>query len=97
MEKATPPTGIFVDDEEKLRQMYEKVVGLNCSLVKKSFIICPECGTEILITRTLKKMNEAIEIHVQLHKAGIEPNLLLKYTKPINIRLALAKQILYKV
>jgi uncharacterized protein with PIN domain len=97
MEKATPPKGNFVDKDETLRQMYEKVVGLNCSSIKKSFITCPECGEEILITPTLSEMNEAIEIHVQLHKARIEPNLLLKYSKPINIRLALAKQILHEI
>jgi hypothetical protein len=97
MEKATPTKGISVDDDVELRQMYEKVVGLNCSPDKKSFIKCPECGQEILITSTLSEMNEAIEIHVQLHKVRLESNLILKYSKPINIRLALAKQILQKI
>ncbi len=97
MENAIPPKGIFVDDDEKLRQMYERVVVLKSDPVEKRFIICPECGAEILVTADLKNMNEAIENHVQLHKAGMEPNLLLKYTKPINIRLALAKQILSKI
>ena len=49
--------------------MYAKVVAPNQIYAKKGFIKCPECGEEILIVPTLKKMNEAIENHVQLHKA----------------------------
>jgi hypothetical protein len=41
---------------------------------------------------TLTKMNEAIENHIQLHRQELENNHLLKYIKPINIRLALARQ-----
>ena len=97
MEKTTPPKGNFVNDDLKLRHMYEKVVGSNCSPDKKGFITCPECGAEIPITPNLTEMHEAIEIHVQLHKGRLESNLILKYSKPINIRLALAKQILQKI
>jgi len=39
-------------------------------------------------------MNEVIENHVQFHKQKSEQNPLLKHSKPINIRLALAKQVL---
>ena len=81
-------------DNEKIRQMYAKVVGLNHIYVKKGFIKCPECDEEILITPTLRKMNVAIESHVQLHKETIDSNP-LKYTSSIRIRLALTHQILY--
>ena len=96
MEKAIVPKGI-PEDDEKIRLMYAKVVGPGSIENKRNFIKCPECGQEILITPTLRKMNEAIEHHVRLHKEKQESNLLEKYTKPINIRLALAKQILYKI
>jgi predicted RNA-binding Zn-ribbon protein involved in translation (DUF1610 family) len=96
MEKAITPMGVFEQDE-KIRLMYAKVVCPNCVQNKRSFIKCPECGEEILITPTLRKMNEVIENHVQLHKEERESNLLEKYAKPINIRLALAKQLLYKI
>ena len=81
-------------DYRKLRQMYTKVVASNYIYAKKGFIKCPECGEEILIVPTLKKMNEAIECHVQQHRAEAASSLLLKHTRPINIRLALAEQIL---
>jgi hypothetical protein len=95
MEKAVKDKEGFVEHDKKLRAIYEKVIDSG-SEVKKGFIKCPECGEEILITAALNKMNEAIENHVDLHKAIPESNLLLKYTKPINIRLALARQILQK-
>ncbi len=90
-------TGIFEEDGEKSGKLKAKVVGLNRCQVKKGLIRCPQCGEEILITPTLRQMNEAIENHIQLHKDEIESNLLLKYTKPINIRLALANQILQQI
>lgn len=94
MEKTILPKA-FSEDHERIRQMYAKVVAPNCGQIKKGFIKCPECGEEILITPALRKMNEAIENHVLLHKERVS-NLLEKYTIPINIRLALAKQILCK-
>jgi transcription initiation factor IIE alpha subunit len=84
-------------DYEKQKQMYANVISPYSSQVEKGFIKCPECGEEILITSTLMKMNEIIENHVQLHRDELESNLLLKYTKPINIRLALAKQTLQQI
>jgi len=96
MEKATIPNGVF-EENEKIRLMYAKVVCPNSIQNRRRFIKCPECGEEILITPTLREMNEAIENHVQFHKEERESNLLAKYTKPINIRLALAKQLLYKI
>jgi hypothetical protein len=83
-----------VKEDEKLKMMYARVVSPNQIYVKKGFIKCPDCGQEILITPTLKKMNEAIENHIQLHRKKTELKPLLNYTKPIIIRLALAKQIL---
>ena len=87
---------VFYEDE-KLRQMYLKVVCPSHTYVKEGLITCPECGEDILIVPSLKKMNEVIENHVQLHKAEPASNILLKYTIPINIRLALARQILSKI
>jgi hypothetical protein len=83
-----------VKEDEKLKLMYARVVSPNQIYVKKGLIKCPDCGQEILITPTLKKMNEAIENHIQLHRKKTELKPLLNYTKPIIIRLALAKQIL---
>ncbi len=94
MEKAITTKTVNAEDNEKLRQMYAKVVGTNQIYLKKGYIKCPECGEEILIVPTLRKMNEAIENHVQQHKVQIAPNLAVKYTKPICIRLALVRQIL---
>ncbi len=97
MEKAITTKTVPTEDNEKLRQMYVKVVGSNQIYLKKGYIKCPECGEEILVVPALKKMNEAIENHVQQHKAQTAPNLLVKYTKPICIRLALAQQILCRL
>jgi predicted RNA-binding Zn-ribbon protein involved in translation (DUF1610 family) len=96
MEKTIAPKALSEDDE-RIRQMYAKVVAPNCGQIKKGFIKCPECGEEILITPTLRRMNKAIENHVQIHREEQESNLLEKYTIPINVRFALAKQILYKI
>ncbi len=85
------------EDCEKPSQMYANAVVPNHSHAKKGFIKCPECGEEILITPVLGKMNEAIEDHILLHKEKLESNLLLKYAKPINIRLALANQVLHQI
>jgi hypothetical protein len=93
MEKAIAAKEVLEGDE-KLRQMYDRVVGSNQIFIKKGFIKCPDCGQEILITPTLRKMNEAIESHIQLHKKKTESKPFLSYTKPITIRLALARQIL---
>ena len=87
----------FKGDYDKLRQMYAKVVSPYPGQVEKGFIKCPECGEEILITSSLMTMNEVIENHVRVHKDELESNIILKYTKPINIRLALAKQILQQI
>jgi hypothetical protein len=96
-EKAITSTGIFEEDGEKPRQINAKVLGPYLCRVKKGSIKCPECGEEILITATLRQMNEAIEDHVQLHKEEPESNLLLKYAKPISVRLDLVKQVLYQI
>jgi DNA-directed RNA polymerase subunit RPC12/RpoP len=97
MEKAITTKALIKEDNEKLKQIYTKVVAPNQIYHKKGFIKCPECGEKILIVPTLRKMNEAIENHVQLHKEKTAPNLLQKHAKAINIRLALAQQILHKI
>ena len=88
---------VFEEDLEKLKHMYAKVIGSNHIYVKKGFIKCPECGEEILITPPLKKMNQTIENHIQFHKKKLESKLLLKCAKPIYIRLALVRQMLYNL
>jgi hypothetical protein len=91
MEKAIASKPFFEDENQKIKLMYEKVIG--CTYVKR-FIKCPECTQEILVTISLRSMNEVIENHVKLHREETTDNLILKYTKPINIRLALAQQVL---
>lgn len=82
-------------DDEKLSQMYAKVVvEPNQSYLKKEFIKCPECGEEILMIRSLKMMNEAIENHVDIHKKSPKDNSIIMQCKSINMRLDLAQQVL---
>lgn len=66
--KAITTREVFEENDEKLKQMYVKVIGPNLGPIQKGLIKCPECNEEILITPALRKMNEAIEKHVQLHK-----------------------------
>jgi hypothetical protein len=44
MEKAIATKKAIEEDNEKLKEMYAKVVGPNQIYVKKGFIKCPECG-----------------------------------------------------
>lgn len=54
---------------EKLKELYLKVVSEpNGNYFKRGFIKCPDCDEEILMVPTLKKMSEAIENHVKIHK-----------------------------
>ncbi len=91
MEKAKQHT-LADENVPKIKEIYSKVIASNSTYIKKGYIKCPECGEEILIIPTLTKMNEAIENHIQLHRQELGNNPLVKYIKPINIRLALAKQ-----
>jgi hypothetical protein len=82
-------------EDEVLRQMYEKVVEEpNRDYVRRGFIKCPECCEEILMVPTLRKMNEAIENHVRIHKELLKANPILEHQKAIHIRLVLAEQVL---
>ncbi len=82
-------------DYELLRQLYLKVVmEPNDAALKKGFIKCPECGEEILMIPALKKMNEAIENHVKLHKDLLDDNPIQKHNTAMYIRLDLAQQVL---
>ena len=74
--------------------MYAKAICPNGIQNKRNFIKCPECDEETLMTPSLSKMNEAIAKHFQLHKEG-DLNLFKNHAKPINIRLAFLKQVLY--
>jgi hypothetical protein len=81
--------------DDRLRQMYEKVIAEpNMGYMRKGFIKCPECSEEILMVPTLRKMNEAIENHVRIHKELLKANPTLKYRKAIHIRLVLMEQVL---
>ncbi len=80
---------------EKLREMYQKVVAQpNISMPKRGYIRCPECGEEILMLPALRKMSEAIENHVKLHKEMPAASSLLTQQAAIHIRLDLAQQVL---
>jgi hypothetical protein len=82
-------------DDERLRRMYEKVVAKpNEGCLRKGFVKCPECGEEILLVPSLRKMNEAIENHVKIHKEQLKANPILGYQKAIHIRLVLMEQVL---
>jgi len=82
-------------NEEKLKQLYAKVVEEpNQHLPKKGFIKCPECGEEILMIPTLRAMNEAIENHVHIHREQLKTEPIEEHQKAIHIRLKLMSQVL---
>ena len=86
-----------LNSDENLQDMYLKVVtGPNDNNPRKGFIRCPDCGEEILMIPTLRKMNEAIETHVKNHKEMLKDNTLLQQHTAIQIRLDLAQQVLQK-
>ncbi len=81
--------------EHNLEEMYLKVVtGPNDSYLRRGLIKCPECGGEMLMIPTLRKMNQAIENHVKVHKELLKDRPLLKQHKAMQIRLDLAQQVL---
>jgi hypothetical protein len=92
MEKASGDSFRFKENVETLERMYTRVVCIKPAHDIR-YIICPECGQWILMIPALKAMNEAIENHVNLHKEE-QKSAILGNVKPINIRLALAHQIL---
>jgi hypothetical protein len=95
MEKAFTDELLLDENEERIKQMYAKaVMEPNSVYVKKGFIKCPECGEEILMLPSLRKMNEAIENHVKLHKELLKNSPLISNIKSMNIRLDLAQQVL---
>jgi hypothetical protein len=95
MGKATKDSFGFKENVETLERMYTRVVCIKPTHEIR-YITCPECGQLILMIPTLKKMNEAIENHVNHHKEEQKDDI-LKNVKPINIRLDLAHQILQKL
>jgi hypothetical protein len=81
---------------ENLKELYQKVVTQpNNGYLKKGYIRCPECGEEILMLPALRKMSEAIENHVKIHKEQLNttPSLMQQQTA-MHIRLDLAQQVL---
>ncbi len=95
MEKTITIETVCDNDDERLRQLYMKVVTEpNYGYLKKGFIKCPECGEEILLLLSLRMMNDAIENHVKAHKKLLKANTLLMHSKSIDIRLDLAQQVL---
>lgn len=81
---------------ENLKELYQKVVTQpNNGHLKKGYIRCPECGEEILMLPALRKMSEAIENHVKIHKEHLNttPSIMQQQTA-MHIRLDLAQQVL---
>ena len=84
-----------LNDDESLKEMYLKVVTEpNDDHLKRGFIKCPECGEEILMIPALRKMSEAIENHVRVHKELLKSSPLLRQHKAMVVRLDLAQQVL---
>jgi hypothetical protein len=85
----------IVDDSEKLRQLYEKVVEQpNKDNVKKGLICCPECSEEILLIPTLKLMSTAIENHIHTHREQLKTQPIKEYQTAIRIRLSMVEQVM---
>jgi hypothetical protein len=91
MEKDTKHN--LITKQEALKRMYSRTVCQNQTPKRKSCIKCPQCGQEILIVLPMQLMNKAIENHVQIHKAKRQSTI-LRHSTSINVRLALARQIL---
>jgi hypothetical protein len=84
-------------DNEKLEQIYQKVVGTpNKNSLKRGFIKCPQCGEEILMIPTLRVMNNAIENHVRKHKELLKDDPIKEHQMAISVRLSLTGQVLQK-
>jgi hypothetical protein len=82
-------------DEAKLKEIYEKVIAIpNKNSAHKGFIICPDCGEEILLIPTLRVMNEAIENHIQKHKELLKDNPIKLHQTAILVRLSFMTQVL---
>ncbi len=82
-------------NEDNLEELYLKVVsGPNDDHLRRGFIKCPDCGDEILMSPTLRKMNQAIENHVKVHKEILKDRPILKQQTAMQIRLDLAQQVL---
>jgi hypothetical protein len=82
-------------DNEKLGQMYHKVVEApNKNSLKRGLIKCPQCGEEILMIPTLRVMNNAIENHVSKHKDLLKNDQIKSHHIAISIRLSLTRQVL---
>jgi DNA-directed RNA polymerase subunit RPC12/RpoP len=67
------------------------------SQIKKSTmrcIRCPECGAEILMIPTLRKMIEAIENHISTHRKQSYNKIDGVTLKPAHIRTSLTEQVL---
>jgi hypothetical protein len=81
---------------DNLKELYQKVVTQpNSGYLKKGFIRCPECGEEILMLPALRKMSEAIENHVKIHKELLNStSSLMQRQAAMHIRLDLAQQVL---
>lgn len=94
MEKDNRYRKRFEENNERLKLIYVKAIVPKRNSVKKGFIICPECGEELLIDSSLRLMNDLIENHVEVHREELGAEGFLRYVKRINIRLDLTQQIL---
>jgi hypothetical protein len=97
MEKANRYRKRFEENNERLKLIYVKAIVPKQVCVEKGFIICPECGEELLIDSNLRLMNDLIENHVEVHREELGADGFLRYIKPINIRLDLTQQTLHQL
>jgi DNA-directed RNA polymerase subunit RPC12/RpoP len=72
----------------------EEIINSPSRKSKMKCIRCPECGEEILMVPTLKKMIEAIENHVSTHKKQPSVEIDAPTLKPGLIRTDLTEQVL---
>lgn len=79
-------TADFVEDE-KSNQISNRTVSDSQQI--RSFVKCPLCGQELLIASPLFKMNQVIEDHIELHRAGYPSGSFLEAVMALRIRLSL--------
>ena len=94
MEKANRYRKRFEENNERLKLIYVRAIVPKQVSAKTGFIVCPECGEELLIDSSLRMMTDLIENHVQVHKEELGDEGFLRYVKSINIRLDLTQQVL---
>ena len=100
-EKRSQMTEQTLNDIEKLKQIYERVVEApNRQRARRGLIRCPECSQEILLIPSLKYMSKAIENHIQIHREQLKLEPIKEYQTAMRIRLSMMEQVMlqaYKI